>query len=243
MSRNVSVSTIEQVKRTMSCFSRYLRRDFLALLVKMVSKSLHIQTQRKDWRTRDGTFEFLARHWDKAYPLFVERTPINWFATRFDSIEKILCNRKFSMYLYYNWDQYKDTLIQYDFIKFLQSNSLLVMQALEKGDISNSLFTNTKYGIEMGNIIKGFFQQPDSKMITRQDETNKQTIPQIQPIAPIQSPQQTSKEQEQTSTNTIEFPADTEQSIIELLPFDEYFLEDQDFTSLPSEYSCFSNDF
>ena len=100
MSREVSVAHIENVKRTMSVFSRYLRRDFLAILVKMISKELKIQTQRKDWRTRDGSFEFLAKHWDRIYSLLTEQTPIQWFVTRFDSLEKILCNRKFSIYLF-----------------------------------------------------------------------------------------------------------------------------------------------
>ena len=232
MSQKVSVSEIEKVKRTMSFFSRYLRRDFLALIVKMVSKSLHIQTQRKDWRTRDGTFEFLARNWDKAYPLFIERTPINWFATRFDSLEKILCNRKFSMYLYYSWDKFKDTLIEYDFVKFLQTNSLLVMQAIETGDTSNMIFTSNKYGIVMAEIIDGFFNQSNNKMVTRKQAVTQPTEESNTKQSTEASPQPESAiiemPQEEPTTEIIEMPQDNEQTV-EFLFFDDVI--DQDFSS------------
>ena len=80
--------SIEEVKNYLKNFSKLLRRDFLAILVKMCAKALQIRTVREDWRTRTGMLQFMQQNWPKFLVLVNTETCIKWFCSNFEQKEE-----------------------------------------------------------------------------------------------------------------------------------------------------------
>lgn len=122
--------TADTVKKTLQVYSKFLRRDFLAILVKMSAKQFGIRTVRSDWRTRNGMINFLAGCWDKFLNAINTDTILQWYYTNFESIEKVFSNRKFMMFIYNNWNQYQTFLKDKETLQFLHDNQLEIENSL-----------------------------------------------------------------------------------------------------------------
>ena len=150
------VVTVENIKKYLKGFSRFLRRDFLAILVKMCSKELGIRTVREDWRTRSGMFSFLSSAWPKFLVLVSTDTIFRWYCINFESLEKLFSNRKFVMFIYANWSKFREFLSSQETITFLKKNQLEIEQYLEGSSASDAEWKHTEIGEQIIQIINSF---------------------------------------------------------------------------------------
>ena len=156
MSAKVTVSQVETVKRFMMVFSRYLRRDFLAILVRMTSIILKLHTSRDDWRTRDGSLKFFARNWDAFSKILVTSKGLQWFVKHFDQFQKILCNRRLSLFIFKNWAIYGSLFSDPEFEKFLANNSVDFLNVLQGNCMEHPILKNEKFGKRIETFVRDF---------------------------------------------------------------------------------------
>ena len=149
------------IQEQLKTFSKFLRRDFLAVLVKMLSKELNLKTVRSDWRTRSGMFTFLQNNFEKLINLIQEETIFKWYCLNFEKIEKVFSIRKFMMFLYSNWIIYKNILIKKESIEFLINNQQKIHDLIQNPEIYNkeSLLINNQ---SILNIISSFHSSKKS---------------------------------------------------------------------------------
>jgi hypothetical protein len=140
----------------MMVFSRYLRRDFLAILVRMTANVLKVHTSREDWRTRDGSLRFFARHWDIFSKLLVTNKGLQWFVRHFDQFQKILCNRKLSLFIFNNWVKYGSLFSNSEFEKFLTENSVEFLNVIESNDMDHPIFKNKRFGANILTFVRDY---------------------------------------------------------------------------------------
>ena len=152
--------SIEEVKNYLKNFSKLLRRDFLAILVKMCAKALQIRTVREDWRTRTGMLQFMQQNWPKFLVLVNTETCIKWFCSNFEQFEKILSNRKFSLFLYSSWEQYKSFLMSKEGCSFMKQNQNQICNYLEGQTTDNNEWMETELGQQVVSMIKKFKVTP-----------------------------------------------------------------------------------
>ena len=121
-SGNQQPVSVETVKTTLKSYSRFMRRDFLAILVKMSAKNFNVRTVRCDWRTRSGMLAFMQGVWERFFPLLSQDTIFKWYCQNFDTQEKVFSNRKFMMYIFANWQAHQSFLKQEETLTFLKVN-------------------------------------------------------------------------------------------------------------------------
>lgn len=114
--------TVDSIKAVLKNYSRYLRRDFLAFLVKSTSKQIGIHTSRDDWRTRTGMYKYLMRSWNRISPLLEQRCAVSWYVRNFEILENVLNKRKFAMFIHSHWKEYGEHLEQLSTISFIQAH-------------------------------------------------------------------------------------------------------------------------
>ena len=148
------LTPVETVKAALREYSRFMRRDFLAILVKMSAKYFNIRTVRCDWRTRTGMVAFLQGIWEKFFPLLSEDSIFNWYCTNFDSLEKLFSERKFMMFVFSKWEEYKNFFKSQETLAFMKQNedSILVLVANPKSQHPAQFDTET-VGQEILKII------------------------------------------------------------------------------------------
>ena len=190
MSKAISAQVSEEaIKKYLKNFSKFLRRDFLAILVKMCSRELGIKTVREDWRTRTGMLNFLQSVWPRFVLLASNNTVVRWYCTNFDLNEKVLSNRKFALFLYSNWSAYGQFLTSEAGAKFLRVNQVPINSLLEGTPIEDTEVFNTEEGKVMTQIINHF----------RIGLTEK-TVPVVQP-----TPVETKKQEEMSFSPEVEY--------------------------------------
>ena len=172
--------TVDDVKNFLRQFSRFLRRDFLAILVKMTARELSIKTVRCDWRTRKGMLAFLQTHWARFTELVKGDTIFHWYTQNFEASEKILENRKLMMFIYANWTQYAQLLSSQGCLQVLKAHQTELQEFATSGSEPSNEFSLTEAGKGMIDLIKHFKAGP----------TTPAQIPRIPFTSPIQQPQQ-----------------------------------------------------
>ena len=151
------LTSVDQVKNTLKQYSKFMRRDFLAILVKMSAKYFNIRTVRCDWRTRTGMIAFLQGVWEKFLPLLSEDSIFNWYCTNFDTLEKLFSERKFMMFIFSKWEEYQDFLKSDEALCFMKQNedSILVLVSNPKTQ-HPAIFDHQPAGQQILNIIEEF---------------------------------------------------------------------------------------
>ena len=149
-----NLTPVDTVKATLREYSRFMRRDFLAILVKMSAKYFNIRTVRCDWRTRTGMVAFLQGIWEKFFPLLSEDSIFNWYCNNFDSLEKLFSERKFMMFIFSKWEEYKNFLKSSETLSFIKQNedAILVIVSNPKAQHPSS-FDQETIGQEILKII------------------------------------------------------------------------------------------
>ena len=152
---------VDEVKRSLFNFSPQLRRDFLAILVKMTAKEFNLVTVRKDSRTKDGMLKFLAKHWLLLKPQLYHDTAIHWFVSIFSMTEFIFSDRQFALFIYNNWSVYKQTLIRQDIIQFMKYSQKFLKQILKSRELIQipSEWKNFHVSLDFLKIISDYFHQ------------------------------------------------------------------------------------
>jgi len=153
MSSTQQSHEMNKIKDRLQLYSRFLRRDFLAVLVKMLARELRLKTVRTDWRTRAGMMTFLNNHWDSLEVLLGHRTCFQWFCQSFNQIEKILSIRKFVLHIYSNWNDYSSYL-QNDETKIYLKQNQEYIETVIQSDMSISEELENK--AQIFQIIKEF---------------------------------------------------------------------------------------
>lgn len=156
---------IQFVKNILSFFSNTLKYDFLFILLRMVSAELRIPTKRNDWRTRDGIFQFFARHWNESYNVMGSKPAIRWFCTHFKLLENLLVNKSFSLFLYDNWNDYGPYFSNHDFIQFIKTHTTLILTCLHDPQSLVDLCEEGKFGIQFAEILDNFHNGKKSTMV------------------------------------------------------------------------------
>lgn len=168
---NGSVESLDNIKACLKGYSRLLRRDFLAILVKMTAKEFGIRTVRCDWRTRKGMFAFLQSAWDKFFPLLSQQTIFKWYCTNFDSAEKLFSNRKFVMFIYANWKQYESILTNPTTMMCIKSHANGIETLLNSPSIPRGFdWLETEPGKVVYELINHFKNGQSSKIQQEDDE-------------------------------------------------------------------------
>ncbi|EAX98083.1 hypothetical protein TVAG_415070 [Trichomonas vaginalis G3] len=122
---------MNNMKSVLTKYSPTLRRDFLAILVKLSAKKLQTYTVRNDWRTKTGMLEFLQRNWDRISN-FIEQDPaINWFCINYTPLEKIFTDRKFALFIQDSWDVVGRILSRPDVLMVFKYQIPTVLSLLE----------------------------------------------------------------------------------------------------------------
>ncbi|EAY22973.1 hypothetical protein TVAG_077200 [Trichomonas vaginalis G3] len=157
-SQRASYITPENLKTELKQFSIYLRRDFLCVLVKLASRQFGIHLNRTDWRTRTGMLSFIQRNWEQiSIALRDPSNFIGWYAINFEFNERILSDKKFTLYLSSIWDKYCDFFNNHETNCFMRSNSNEIVNAISKNEnVDGYSFVNTKIGQTLAEIIKKF---------------------------------------------------------------------------------------
>lgn len=91
-------------------FSPKLKRDFLTILVRALSKEFSLPLKRKYWRTKEGAKSFLEFHSDKLFRLCSQDTFFSWFVTNYCKMEKIFSDFRFALFLLRFWNIFSDLL-------------------------------------------------------------------------------------------------------------------------------------
>ena len=150
--------TADTVKAKIRTYSRFLRRDFLAILVKMSAKHFNIRTVRCDWRTRTGMVAFLQGVWERLSPLLEDDSIFNWYCTNFDSHETLFSNRKFMLYVYANWVKYGEFFKQQETLNFLKINQNEIEILLNNPKLQEQTHWPQPVGDQMMAIIDDFLK-------------------------------------------------------------------------------------
>ena len=229
--------SIEEVKNYLKNFSKLLRRDFLAILVKMCAKALQIRTVREDWRTRTGMLQFIQQNWAKFLVLVNSETCVNWYCRNFEQLEKILSDRKFSLFLYSSWEQYKALLASKQCIAFLKQNQIQICEFLDGKQTENQKWMETEIGEQIVNIIKKYKVSPATA--TNFVSVLPQPKPAVAPIRPvIQSSYYPQHQHQYIPEETVTEPEITFEPQVEITSaseFDEIEIEDS-FDPMPYEF-------
>lgn len=149
-------TSIETVKTTLKTYSRFMRRDFLAILVKMSAKNFNVRTVRCDWRTRSGMLAFLQSVWERLFPLLSQDTIFKWYCQNFDSQEKVFSIRKFMMYIFANWQTHADFLKQEETLSFLKINQNEAEILISNPKSKHSQAWSQPVGAKLLEIIEDF---------------------------------------------------------------------------------------
>ena len=185
-----SLPSVDVVKTTLKEYSKFMRRDFLAILVKMSAKYFNIRTVRCDWRTRTGMVSFLQGVWEKFAPLLSEDSIFNWYCTNFDSLEKLFSERKFMMYVFAKWNDLEEFLKQDETIIFMKQNEneLIVLLSNPKSSHSSAFdqpigqkfieiideFCNTKQSLSSTSTMGPRVSMPKSSSMPTMSQIQKQ---------------------------------------------------------------------
>ena len=110
----------KEIKTLLCKYSPQLRRDFLAILVKMAAKEFSLVTVREDWRTKEGMLKFLEKVWDMLQPLLFQNNAISWFCGVYSTIEQVFSDRKFALYLQAYWSKYARIVLRQDILIFMK---------------------------------------------------------------------------------------------------------------------------
>ena len=224
--------SVEEVKRQLKNFSKFLRRDFLAILVKMLAKELQLRTVREDWRTRTGMLQFIQQNWPRFLILVNSDTIFKWYCSNFESLEKLLSNRKFALYVQANWASYRQILSPRESVDFLKRNQLGICQFIE-GQKQNEQWMGTELGQQIVSIIDDFKSSKPTVNIPQFPVTNTVVPKPInRPATPVLAAQNT-ETTEVSFAPTIEITSGSE--------FDDLEIEDT-FDSIPFEYELTSYD-
>lgn len=157
-------TTQEEIKGVLKQYSKFLRRDFLAILVKMSAKQLSIKTVRSDWRTRKGMLSFLQNHWPRILTLLNSDTIFKWYCQSFDTLEKIFSRRKFIMHIFSNWNQHKDLLNSGSAISFLRSHQTEIDTIIGTESTRRSRnWVENELGAVFDGIIEQYFSSIHGK--------------------------------------------------------------------------------
>ena len=197
MSRSVQAAqeSVDNIKKHLKNYSRFLRRDFLAILVKMTAKELNIRTVRGDWRTRKGMLAFLQSSWGKFVNLVSADSIFNWYTHNFDSAEKFFTNRKLMMFIYANWSQYSSFLESRRTIDFIKIHQNELEEMASMGLDKTYEWSSSEIGAQMEHLIKRFRGAlPANSLLKSTDESNDEDIvvvqePKLNPV-PLPQPEQ-----------------------------------------------------
>ncbi|EAX93832.1 hypothetical protein TVAG_177400 [Trichomonas vaginalis G3] len=159
-------NSIESVKKALKIFSKNLRRDFLVILVKIIAIELKTHTIRKDWRTREGSLEYLSKNWLFFRECFSTKPGLFWFCTNFDSFEGILSNRDFVIFMYRNWYEYSHFISTPEFLTFLRSNARLVLNCIKDKSLVSPDFPESSIASSFIEMLDSFHQRK-TEMVTR----------------------------------------------------------------------------
>ena len=154
----------ETVKSELRVYSKFLRRDFLVILVKMSSKYFGIKTVRTDWRTRKGMLAFLSQCWERLNPLFHQESIFKWYAESFNSLEKVLGNKKFVLYIFSNWDTYSKLLTDNEILQLIRNNQTEFEALLTNPSFDTDVFHKfDDVGKSVLNLFRDFLSNVDFK--------------------------------------------------------------------------------
>ncbi|EAX99295.1 hypothetical protein TVAG_113110 [Trichomonas vaginalis G3] len=211
------------VKTFLKNYSRFLRRDFLAILVKMTAKELGIRTVRCDWRTRKGMLAFLSASWERFVDLTSRDTIFKWYCNNFDSLEKVFSNRKLMMFIYANWSEYGTFFSSPATLSLIKNSQNEIDSYITTGaNARNQGWTETEAGQVLSGIISHF----------------KGGLPQAAPAKPAAKP--IVEEPKILEPETANFDASLEASSS---PDDEIVIENS-YDCLPFEIGAFgTNEF
>ncbi|EAX86770.1 hypothetical protein TVAG_132380 [Trichomonas vaginalis G3] len=194
-STSKQLESLENIKGHLKQYSRLLRRDFLAILVKMTAKEFGIRTVRCDWRTRKGMLAFLQSSWDKFYPQLTQETVFKWYCTNFEACEKLFSIRKFIMFIYSNWNLFNTFLTTPEAISCLRSHSRGIETLLESQSVpKNFEWLETEAGKKILDIVCQFKSgqtskliSEDEEMVSSPEENSQKSVENtdVQPIIPI----------------------------------------------------------
>ena len=182
--------SIDDIKKYLKQFSRFLRRDFLAILVKMTARELTIKTVRCDWRTRKGMLAFLQTHWTRFTNLVNSDTIFHWYTHNFESSEKLLENRKLMMFIFANWSHYSNFLQTKEALQLLRAHQNELQNFATSSIELSAEWTKTETGHQMIELINEFKNGlvPSAK-VPIQVPTKPQMVPVMQPPQQIIIPQ------------------------------------------------------
>ncbi|EAX97367.1 hypothetical protein TVAG_499040 [Trichomonas vaginalis G3] len=183
------LESMDNIKACLKGYSRLLRRDFLAILVKMTAKEFGIRTVRCDWRTRKGMFAFLQGSWERFHPLLNQPTVFNWYCTNFDSAEKLFSNRKFVMFIYANWKQYESFLTNPNTILCIKSHSNGIETLINSPSVPKGFdWLESEPGKSILEIVHHFkngqagkFHQDDIEIASSPEEQTPEPMKELQP--------------------------------------------------------------
>ena len=144
-------------------------------------------TIRKDWRTREGSLEFLSRNWYFFRESFNKRPVIFWYCANFEALESILSHRKFVMFLYKNWSQYGNFVSSKECVSFLRIHSKAALECIKNKSLTAPDFPNTPISARFVEILDHFHQRK-TEMVTRAAE--KKTLEIHESVVPTQTPVQ-----------------------------------------------------
>lgn len=154
---SVKDASNDAVKTFLRTYSRFLRRDFLAILVKMTAKELGIRTVRSDWRTRKGMLAFLSASWERFVDLCSRETIFKWYCTHFDAHEKVFSHRKLMMFIYANWSQFCSVLSTPSVLMAIKNSQNEIESYLNAGPNGrNQAWTETESGKQFFEIVNQF---------------------------------------------------------------------------------------
>lgn len=168
--------TVDHIKEYLKSYSKFLRRDFLGLLVKMASKELGIRTVREDWRTRKGMYSYLLNVWEKLHPLFHGNTVFKWYATHFERNEKIFSNRKFIIFVFVNWKTFGSFVSDPKAMSFFESHHLDIEGVLEGGILKTTpQWVQDPIGCQWSQLLMTFQSSPATSKAVEQPKEPSQS--------------------------------------------------------------------
>ena len=182
-------SLTTDIKKTLYKFSPQLRRDFLAILVKMAAKHFNLVTVRADWRTRQGMLGFLSKIWARFQPLLQETNPISWFASIYGVTCHIFVDRHFALFIQNNWTRYQTTLMKPEIIQFMRFNQKEIYSLLKSRStpVIPLQWTPFPLAVEFFQIIDDYCQ---NKTNTKTIEVSKIEVQPTTTSSEISSPEE-----------------------------------------------------
>lgn len=171
---------MEHIKSTLAKYSPALRRDFLAILVKLAAKKLNMYTVRNDWRTKDGMLDFIRRNWD-SIGNFINTDPcINWFCTSYQPLSHAFTDRKFALFIQDAWATVGPVLNRPDVFALFKYQSQIVKSLLEsKTQICiPPVWAQFQAGIDLYRIIEQY-KSGTAIVSPPQSPLQNQSLPQV----------------------------------------------------------------